>query len=102
ATIYDRAFITTPWWAQPWPWLAVFGAGLGWLTARMGLLKGFLLVAAHHVAWKALAAAALAWGYWRIDMVGMLALGMMMYAVVFALRWRVLRRVLAAVKSQAL
>ena len=102
ATIYDRAFITRPWWLHPWPWLALVGAGLGWLTARLGLFKGFLLVAVHHVAWKLLAAAALAWGYWRVDMVGMLALGLLVYATAFALRWRVLRRVLAAVKSQAL
>lgn len=102
ATIYDRAFITTPWWANPWPWLLAVGAGLGWLTARVGLLSGFLIVAAHHVAWRALAAAALAWGNWRLDMVGMLALGLLVYATTFALRWRVLRRVLAAVKSQAL
>lgn len=102
ATIHDRAFITTPWWANREAWLGVMGVLLGWAIVRVGLLRGLLVVAVHHVGWKVVAALALAYGNWRLDMVGMLTLGgVLVYLTVFALRWRVLRRVLGAVKSQA-
>ena len=102
ATILDRSFISTPAWLSPWPWLIVFGAGLGWIYARVGILYGLLVMLGHHLLWKLTAIAALTFGNWRLDLAGMLTLGIVAYSFAFANRWRILRRVLEAVKSQAL
>ena len=102
ATIRDGAFITTPWWLNRWPWLIVFGLGLGWVYARVGLGFGLITAVAHHFGWKMFAVAMLTYGPWRVDMAGMLLLGTVAYAATFANRWRILRRVLSAVKSSAM
>ena len=102
ATIMDRSFITTPAFLSPWPWLLGFGAGLGWIFARVGIAYGLILMLGHHFAWKLMAIAVLTLGNWRVDLAGMLALGLIAYSFAFANRWRILRRVLEAVKSQAL
>lgn len=102
ATLVNRAFITTPWWLGPWPWLAAAGAGLGWLLNRLAPLPGLAVAVAHHFGWRAAATAALTFGDLRADLASMLLLGGIAYAAAFTLRWRVVRRVLAATKSQAL
>ncbi|MCZ2343357.1 MAG: CHASE2 domain-containing protein [Bacteroidales bacterium] len=102
ATIRDRAFITTPTRLSPWPWLLVTGPLLGLVFARTNLIAGLIIAIGHHVGWKLLAAYALMTGNWRVDLIGMLSLGALTCAASFANRWLVLRRVLGAVKSQAL
>jgi adenylate cyclase len=99
ATLHDRAFITTPWWLSSLPWFLALGAALGHAFFRLGLGSGFLLAVLHHFGWKAFALVAFLYGHWRVEMAGMLLLGAMAYSLAFAWRWRVLRRVLRAVKS---
>jgi adenylate cyclase len=99
ATLYDRAFITTPWWLSSLPWLLALGAALGQAFFRLGVVSGFLLAVVHHFGWKAFALAAFVYGHWRVEIAGMLLLGAIAYSAAFAWRWRVLRRVLRAVKS---
>jgi class 3 adenylate cyclase/CHASE2 domain-containing sensor protein len=100
ATLHDRAFITTPAWLHPLPWLLLVGAALGHALSRLRLTWGLLLALGHHFAWKAVALAAFAWFCWRVEMAAMLALGLVVTAAVFALRWRRLRRMLGVVKSE--
>ena len=102
ATLLKRKFVTTPWWLHPWPWLVVFGCGLGWVLARLTSLPGLLLAVLFAVAWLAFATLGLAFGNWRTDLSSTLMLGGIVYTAMFANRWRVLRKVLAATKSQAL
>ena len=99
ATLHDRAFITTPWWLASLPWCLFLGAALGHAFLRLDLGAGFAVALVHHFGWKAAALAAFVFGYWRVEMSAMLLLGALTYSVAFALRWRVLRRVLRAVKS---
>ncbi len=99
ATLHDRAFITTPWWLTSLPWFLVLGAFLGQVFFRLDLMPGFLLAVIHHCGWKAFALVAFLYGHWRVEMFGMFALGALTYSVAFFWRWRVLRRVLRAVKS---
>jgi adenylate cyclase len=99
ATLHDRAFITTPWWLASLPWCLFLGAALGHAFLRLELGTGFALALVHHFGWKAAAVAAFIFGYWRVEMSSMLLLGALTYSVAFAFRWRVLRRVLRAVKS---
>ena len=99
ATLYDRASITTPWWLSSLPWFLALGAVLGEAFFRLGLAAGFLLAVVHHFGWKVFALIAFLYGHWRVDMTGMLLLGAMTYTAAFGWRWRILRRVLHAVKS---
>jgi class 3 adenylate cyclase/CHASE2 domain-containing sensor protein len=99
ATLHDRAFIITPRWLSSLPWLLALGAALGHAFFRLGLGSGFLLAVLHHFGWKAFALVAFLHGNYRVEMTGMLLLGAMAYSLAFAWRWRVLRRVLRAVKS---
>jgi adenylate cyclase len=100
ATLYDGAYVRTPWPLQPLPLLLLFGAGLGWAFARMNLRGGFLLALAHHFAWKGLALAAFVVFFWRIHVAAMLLLGALSYGATFALRWRKLRHMFGLVKSE--
>lgn len=103
ATLLKRSFVTTPGWLSRWPWLLAVGAGLGWVLARLSPLPGLAVVLAYMVGWQAFATAALAAGNWRADLVAMLLLApVVVYTTAFILRWRVVRRVLAATKSLAL
>lgn len=102
ATLSDRAFISTPWWLTPVAVLLPTGMLLGWVFARAGLLIGLAIAIAHHYGWKAASVLLLTYGNWRPDMIGMLSLGVLAYGTAFIIRWRILRRILAAVKSQAL
>lgn len=102
AALHDRAFIGTPLWLSTLPVLLVVGAVLGHALARLNLAWGFVVAVAHHFAWKVVAVAAFTLKGWRIEVVAMLALGFVLYAATFALRWRTLRRMLGAVKSEAI
>jgi adenylate cyclase len=99
ATLHDRAYITTPWYLSTLPWLLLLGVVLGQAFFRLGLVSGFVLAVVHHFAWKGVALAAFWYGNWRVEASGMFLLGALAYSVAFAWRWRVLRRVLRAVKS---
>jgi len=101
ATLQDRAFITTPLWLNSLPLLLAFGALLGHAFSRLSLGWGFVVTMVHHFAWKGLVFVAFVWLHWRIEMVAMLLLGVMTYGAAFALRWRILRRMLGVVKSEA-
>jgi adenylate cyclase len=91
ATLADGAFITTPWWLAPLPWVLALSAALGWAFARLTLLQGFLLAFAHHWAWKVATIAGFWWGSWRVEAAAMLMAGVLAYGAIFALRWRRLR-----------
>jgi class 3 adenylate cyclase/CHASE2 domain-containing sensor protein len=101
ATLYDRAYITTPGWLSSLPLLLVSGAGLGRVFARLRLGWGLVVAVGHHFAWKGLAVAAFAYANWRVEMVAMLLLGFVLYAATFAWRWRTLRRMFGVVRSEA-
>jgi adenylate cyclase len=102
ATLADRAFIITPWWLSPLPWLLLIGAALGAALVRLNLAWGAALVATHHVAWRMICLAAFSSAHWRVELTSMLLLGVLLYAVTFALRWRWMRRMLGLVKSEAI
>jgi class 3 adenylate cyclase/CHASE2 domain-containing sensor protein len=91
ATLADGAFITTPWWLAPIPWVLAVGGALGWAFARLTLLQGFLLAFLHHWAWKTAAILAFWWGSWQVESTAMLMAGMLAYGAICALRWRRLR-----------
>ncbi len=102
ATLADGAFVTTPWWLATLPWCLIAGAGLGAAFARLSLSQGAILALAHHFGWK-LASLGLFWlAGDRVEVLAMLATGALCYAATFALRWRRLRRMFGAVKSEAI
>jgi adenylate cyclase len=102
ATLQDHAFITTPWWLQSFPWVVIFGIVLGKAFSLLRLEWGLLIAVIHHFAWKGLALLAFIGFHWRVEMVGMLLLGFLVYAATFGLRWRQLRRTMGVVKSEAI
>lgn len=102
ATLVDRAFITTPrWLAAPWI-LLVTGATLGAVLARLNLGAGAVLTLAHHLGWRCACLAAFCGCSWRVATVAPLLLGLVMFGVTFASRWRWMRRMLGMVKSEAI
>jgi class 3 adenylate cyclase len=101
ATVADRAFITTPWWLSGPLMLAFCGAVLGPLLARCSLELGAALTLAHHLGWQLVCLLFFRWHDWRVDMVSVLILGPFVYATVFALRWRWMRRMMGLFKSEA-
>jgi len=101
STLSDRAFIHTPRWLDPFPLLLLFGALLGAAYARLTPVWGLGLLLAHHVGWKLLALSAFAMANWRLEMISMLMLGGMVYALSYAARWRKLRQTLGIVKSES-
>ena len=102
ATLEDEAFITTPWWLSTPLLLIVFGVGLGIALVRSRLEAGLLMTFAHHWLWKVLCIALFYWASWRVEFVAMLFLGAMLFAVVFTMRWRWIRRTLGMIKSEAI
>lgn len=102
ATLADRAYVTTPWWLSPFPLLVLVGALLGAALARLNLAWGLALIVTHHVAWRVVCLGAFVGGGWQVDLTPMLLLGMLVYGVSFALRWRWMRRMLGLVKSEAI
>jgi adenylate cyclase len=101
ATLADRAYLVTPAWLDPLPVLIAGGLLLGGLFARLSLEWGAVAAFVHHFAWKGICFAAFVHWHYRIEMLGVLLLGLMVYSGTFAARWRRLRRVLGAVKSEA-
>jgi len=99
STLVDRAYIRSPPWRSSLPLLLVFGALLGGAYGRLSPGWGLLLAVAHHVAWKGIALAAFTYLSWRLEQVGMLLLGAAAYGLIYAARWRSLRRTLGVVKS---
>jgi adenylate cyclase len=91
ATMGDGAYITTPWWLDSLPQLALLGAALGWAFARLSLAKGFVVVFLHHWAWKGIAVLAFWYGHWRVAIAPMLLTGPLACGALFAWRWRRLR-----------
>jgi adenylate cyclase len=102
ATLEDEAFITTPWWLSTPLLLIVAGVGLGIGLVRSRLETGLLVTFAHHWLWKGLCIALFCWASWRVEFVAMLFLGAMLFAVVFTMRWRWIRRTLGMIKSEAI
>ncbi len=100
ATLGDRAFISTPWWLSTPLTLVVVGAVLGAAITRTSLAWGAVIALVHHWTWKAFAVAVFWWGSYRVDVVPMLLLGVMVYGVVFALRWRLMRQMMGLFKSE--
>ena len=101
ATLKDRAFIVTPNWLATPLLLLIVGPLLGAFMARSSLAVGALVTLAHHWIWKLLCLTAFAQFHWRVEMMAMLLLGVMVYSVTFSLRWRMIRRMLGMVKSEA-
>lgn len=101
ATLTDRAFILTPWWLSTPFVLLLTGAGLGAALSRLSLEWGLCLAFAHHWLWRLFCMLAFSYGNWRVEMIAVLTLGIMVYAAVFALRWRLIRRMMGMVKSEA-
>jgi adenylate cyclase len=100
ATLEDRAYIRTPWWMSTLPTLLVLGVLLGYAFARASLAGGLGLAVMHHFGWKLLALVAFTYGNYRLPVVGMMMLGVVLYALTFALRWRLVRRLLELFKSR--
>lgn len=101
ATLADEAYLTTPAWLEPLPVLLVLGLLMGALFARLNLEWGAVAALVHHFAWKGVCLAAFIHWHCRIEMLGVLLLGLITYGATFALRWRRLRRTLRVVKSEA-
>jgi len=101
ATLADEAFIVTPWLLQTPLLLLLVGGLLGSALHRLNLETGLVLTIAHHVVWKTVCVAAFGLLSWRIELTAMLLLGPIIYATIFARRWRVLRRMLGLFKSEA-
>jgi adenylate cyclase len=105
ATLQDRAFIEPARWVTSLPALVLFGAFLGFLFAQLNRIQGvtlfflatFGLFVAHHFAWKAVCVEAFSHGNWRVEMLGMLILGLFVWLGNFVVRWLSLRGVLRIV-----
>lgn len=101
ATLTDRAFILTPWWLSTPFLLLITGASLGAALSRLSLEWGLCLAFAHHWLWRLFCMLTFSYGNWRVEMIAVLTLGILVYAAVFALRWRLIRRMMGMVKSEA-
>lgn len=101
ATLADRAFIYSP----PWPISVAVLLGLGALLGqgyrRWNLELGALLALAVMGGWLVFSLAMFQFFHTRIEMVPVVLLVLSAYASTFALRWRRQRRMLGAVKSEA-
>jgi adenylate cyclase len=102
ATLLDQAYITTPVLLSPIPLLVVFGLVLGMALIRSSLEAGAMITLLHHFGWKLVTIGAFVLFQWRIEMVAMMLLGPMVYATVFALRWRWVRRMMGMFKSESI
>lgn len=100
ATLLDREYVRT----APWPvslgLLLGVGAVLGRAFARLSLGWGLALAFGQHWLWKGLCYASFTYLHLRLEVVSMLVLGGVLYAVTLAHRWRVMRRMLGVVKSE--
>jgi adenylate cyclase len=101
ATMEDNAYLTTPIWLETWFVLLTLGPLLGVLYVRLNPAWGAVAALVHHFAWKFFCLTAFVHWNVRVEMLGMLLLGLSAYGATFALRWRQLRRTLRVVKSEA-
>jgi class 3 adenylate cyclase/CHASE2 domain-containing sensor protein len=101
-TLATRGFIHS---AGRWVTLALlllYGAPLGFALSRLNLEWGAALTLGCHFAWKYLAVGMFSAFSLRIEIVPFLLLGVVAYAVTFAMRWRRLRRMMGVVKSESI
>ncbi len=102
ATLYDRAFITTPWWVSTPLMLVLMGAVLGVVLERTSLEWGLLVVIGHQVGWRLACIGVFCATGWRVEMTAMSGMGVLLYAATFAMRWRWIRQMMGMVKSEAI
>jgi len=100
ATILDQAYITTPFWLQTLPLLIISGALFSALLARIGIEWGLLIAVAYYFVWNSIALFLFSRYHYTFGLLNVLLLGVMVYMVAVTLRWRLLRKILRAVKSQ--
>ncbi|MGD0898200.1 MAG: adenylate/guanylate cyclase domain-containing protein [Thermoguttaceae bacterium] len=101
ATLADRRFLVRPWWLNTPILLILAGAILGTAFSRLSLEAGAALLAAYLVAWQAFCLLAFRYADWPVEQVAMFTLGILLYGVIFGLRWRVIRRMMGMIKSEA-
>lgn len=102
ATLQDRAFLIQPLGRLTTPLtLLLMGPLLGIGFVRLSLGWGAVLTIVHHWLWKLFCIGVFSWLNWRVEMVAMLLMGVMLYGVTFGLRWRLIRRMMGMVKSEA-
>ena len=102
ATLYDRAFITTPWWVSTPLMLVLVGAALGVVLERTSLEWGLMVVFGHQVGWRLACIGVFCVTGWQVEMTAMSGLGVLLYAATFAMRWRWIRQMMGMVKSEAI
>lgn len=100
STIYDEAFITTPWWLSAPVTLILTGVLLGAFLSRSSLQHGAIVTVAHHLGWRLFSYGAFVAANWRVSVIPVLVLALALYAVSFALRWRWIRRMFGMFKSE--
>jgi adenylate cyclase len=61
-----------------------------------------VIALAHHFGWKLVSLAAFRFLHLRVEMMSMLLLGFLAYAITFALRWRRMRTMMGVVKSESI
>lgn len=101
AMLMDRAFLTTPRFVATPILLLLIGGLFGAILTRCSLEVGALAAVIHHIAWRSFALGAFCLAGWRVEQASMLLLGVLVYATVFAMRWRWIRRMMGMVKSEA-
>lgn len=101
ATLEDRAFVSTPVWLRPLPLLLGFGALLGFAFAQLSLIQGLGVALLYHAGLRMAALASFTVFHWRLELVGLLLLGWLVYGATFAVRWWTLRRMFGTMKSEA-
>jgi class 3 adenylate cyclase len=101
ATLADRRFFVTPWWLSTPLLLILAGAGLGMAFTRLTLEAGAALLIAYLAGWLSFCLLLFRYTDWPVEQVAMYFLGVLLYGVVFALRWRWIRRMMGMMKSEA-
>jgi CHASE2 domain-containing sensor protein len=92
AYLSDQAFVRTP---PEWATLLVllvYGALLGGVLMQLRPLWSGLLAVALSFAWVGLGVAAFTYGYWRIELVALVLLGVLTCALTAAVRYWLLKR----------
>jgi adenylate cyclase len=105
ATLNDRAFVRSQDWLSSLPALLTAGVLLGLVFGQLNhirgtgrfLLAGFALFLAHHFGWRWLCVEAFRLADWRVEMLGMLYLGLFVWLGSFGVRWLEARRILRVV-----
>ncbi len=102
ATLNDKAFLFTPWLMKTPLLLLVFGVLLASALTQVNLESGAIITVLHHFAWKFVSVLAFCLVNWQVEVIAMLLLGPIVYGAVFALRWRLIRRMMGLFKSEAI